>query len=156
MDQHRARSRRGRALGAVAVLAIATAAVGIQEFRSHGGHGAGHPPRSLVSHTQTLSGAHPGAHQDAEAFVAALRVGDRAGALRHGTATVYDALLRDEAGDTGRAQLQDCVRSAGDGAGWTCGVDFPSSGPADGEAYSLLVTWSGSHWSVTTTAPVAG
>jgi hypothetical protein len=92
---------------------------------------------------------------DARAFVAALRAGDRAGALRHGSPAVYDELVRDERDSTARARLQRCTKSPGGGS-WTCGLDFPSTGPADGEAFTLTLTRRDSRWQATAAAIAAG
>ncbi|HET6168036.1 MAG TPA: hypothetical protein VFE07_14485 [Marmoricola sp.] len=148
-----ASSHRGR------VVATATAAilVGATVAGCHGiGHGgrAVHPPTQPATQPATQPTARPAtARRVAQEFVSALRAGDRGTALRLATATVYDELVRDEAGATGRVRLEHCVRSS---RTWSCGLDFPSTGPADGESYSLTLTSSGTRWTATATAPLAG
>jgi len=153
MDQHHDRSRRSLVVAVVALVVLATGAtVVLTTF--------GHPYVRAPAARRTPPGPGPSRHvfagqADAEDFVAALRAGDRPAALGHGTAAVYDRLARDEAGATTRVRLQRCVRTAG-GTTWTCGLDLPSTGPADGEAYALTMTRNGSHWRATAAAVVAG
>jgi hypothetical protein len=154
MDQRPDRSRRTRVVAAVTIVVLAAgSAVALTACA----HDHRDPAVGLAPRPGPGPSRHVGAdgRADAEEFVAALRAGDRSAALAHGTAAVYDRLVREEAGATGRARLQRCVRSAG-GSAWSCGLDFPSTGPADGEAYALTMTRSGAGWRATAAAVVAG
>jgi hypothetical protein len=155
MDQQH--DRRRRTLVVVAAVAIFTlAAGGTVALKSVGG-GDGRTSDDHGTAAAPAPGWHVGSavREDAKDFVADLRAGNRTAALAHGTGAVYDLLVRDEGDSTTRVRLQRCARSA-DEAAWTCGLDFPSTGPGDGEAFAMTMTRSGPHWMATSAAVVAG